>query len=101
MGSIPSTFAKLRNIMIEEHVNSLLGRKAVDKVTGTKGTITSISFDLYGCVQGLLSENINQSYWLDITRLKVMSSKPVMELPNFTKGYVAEGRKGPAEKPTP
>jgi len=98
MGSIPSTFAKLRNIMIEEHVNSLLGRKAVDKVTGT---ITSISFDLYGCIQGLLSESLNQSYWLDITRLEIKSNKPVMELPNFTKGYVAQGRNGPAEKPAP
>jgi len=33
------------------------------------------------------------------TRLTVLSHDPVMAPPNFDSGYIAEGRKGPAEKP--
>lgn len=32
-----------------KHID-LLGLKAEDKVTGFKGVITTLSFDLYGCV---------------------------------------------------
>jgi hypothetical protein len=35
-----------------------------------------------------------------VNRLKVLSRKPVMELPNFDYGPQAEGRQGAAEKPT-
>ena len=85
--------------MIEQHINTLLGRKVRDKVTGLEGVVTSLSFDLYGCIQAVVTENIEKCYWADITRLEVLDPRPVMELPNFAKGYVAEGRKGPAQKP--
>ena len=37
--------------------------------------------------------------WFDVSRLKVLSDTPVMQLPNFDFGPQAEGRQGAAEKP--
>jgi hypothetical protein len=79
----------------------LLGLKAQDKVTGFKGVITSISFDLYGCVQAVVNPGTDKtgkpvdSHWFDVSRLKVTSTTPVMERPDFNFGV----EKGPAEKP--
>lgn len=81
----------------------LLGLKATDKVTGLKGIITSISFDLYGCIQACLNRGFkkngerHESYWFDLVRLEV-SDERVLELPNFDKGYVSQGKKGPVNK---
>ena len=83
----------------------LLGLTVEDKVTGFKGVATSISFDLYGCVQVIInpyaddSMRLVDSRWFDISRVVVIDSSPVMEQPNFVKGDVADGKKGPAEKP--
>ena len=89
---------------VQEHLK-LLGMKVQDRVTGLKGVVVSISFDLYGCIQAIMAPEANaegkvpESYWLDVTRLKVTGKKPVMKLPNYDKGYVADGCKGPADKP--
>jgi hypothetical protein len=84
----------------------LLGLKAKDKVTGFGGVITTLSFDLYGCVQVVITPKaitstgkMEHGQWVDITRLELKSKKPVMEIPNFEKGYIADGKKGCAEKP--
>jgi hypothetical protein len=37
--------------------------------------------------------------WFDVSRLKVLSKKPLMDAPNFEWGDVAEGKKGPANLP--
>ena len=85
----------------------LIGRKAEDKVTGFKGVIESVSFDLYGCIQGLLrpqaskTGELKDGFWLDVSRLKVSKTKPVMKQPNWSYGDAAEGGNGPAKKPTP
>jgi len=77
----------------------LLGKKVVDRITMTKGVVTSVSFDLYGCVCAIVNPGINKegtardTAWFDIARLKVTSNKPVMEVPTF--GRV----RGPAAKP--
>lgn len=90
---------------VKKHIE-LLGYKAEDKITGYKGVIDSISFDLYGCVQASIRPPMNEmgelpnGYWVDVTRLKIMGKKPVVDAPNFDYGYVAEGKKGPADKPT-
>lgn len=81
-----------------KHLN-LLGLKAQDKVTGFKGVITSLCFDLYGCIQATLTpiskENKRlDSHWYDISRLKLISKKPVMDRPNFDYGKQAEGKQG-------
>lgn len=88
-----------------KHID-LLGYKAKDKVTGYKGVITTISFDLFGCVQAVItpevkdgSDEVSSGHWFDVTRLKIIGSKKVMDSPNFEKGYIAEGKKGAAPKP--
>lgn len=88
---------------ITKHL-SMLGLKVRDRVTGFTGVITSVSFDLYGCIQAVVHPGVNggkldDAIWFDIARLEVIEFTPVMELPNFEFGPVAEGKKGPAEKP--
>lgn len=59
-----------------DHIN-LLGLKAKDAVTGFSGVVTSISFDLYGCVQAIVTPpvdkdgNAKDGRWFDIIRLHV------------------------------
>jgi hypothetical protein len=82
-----------------------LGLKAKDVVTGYSGVITTISFDLYGCVQCIITPPIDEDgeikhgNWFDITRVKILDNNPVMQQPDFDKGYVAEGKKGCSIKP--
>jgi hypothetical protein len=85
--------------MINEQLE-LLGLQAEDKVTGFKGIVTSISFDLYGCVQALINPGFDKgkgemksSLWLDTNRLQIISEIPVMQQPDFEK------EKGPEVKP--
>ena len=88
---------------ITDHIG-LLGKKAVCKVTGFKGVITSVSFDLYGCLQAVVTApakkdgTLGDGHWFDVGRLTV-TGKPVMDIPDFTEGTLTEFRKGPAEKP--
>ena len=44
---------------LKKHVE-LLGHRAVDKITGFKGVIDSISFDLYGCIQACVRPAIDK-----------------------------------------
>lgn len=80
----------------------LLGLKVKDKVTGFSGVVTSISFDLYGCVQAIVHPGIGKDgkalecHWFDVGRLEILSKKPVMQTPTFQK----KDEKGPAEKPS-
>jgi len=82
-----------------QYAFEMLGKKVLDRITNTKGVVTSISFDLYGCVCAIVNPGINKegiardTAWFDIARLKVTSDKPVMEVPTF--GRV----KGSATKP--
>lgn len=78
-----------------------LGLKVKDKVTGQKGVVTSISYDLYGCIQAVVTDTKGEGKWLDVTRLIFKSTTPVMDVPNFSKGYIAEGKKGGCDKPLP
>lgn len=92
-------------INIKDRHFNLLGLKVVDAVTGFKGVVTSISFDLFGCIQAVVSPPVDEKgavedgRWFDVTRLTIEDEAHVMPLPDFTLGYVAEGKKGPAEKP--
>ena len=68
---------------------NLLGLKVVDSVTGFIGIITSISYDLYGCIQAVVCPLANEkgelgeSRWFDTKRLQIIDPKPVMTVPNF------------------
>lgn len=99
-------------VRVENLLKFLLGKKAEDCVTGITGVITSVTFDLFGCVQGLLTTQIDgseKSFWYDICRLKVsVSDSPVLPVPNF-EVILAEKEgdgpgtqlNGPANKPIP
>jgi hypothetical protein len=89
---------------INKHMG-LLGLKVKDKVTGMRGVVASVSFDLYGCVQAIVNPGMGQDgklleqVWFDVARLAVLDKKPVMQTPDFECGPQAEGRKGAAERP--
>ena len=90
--------------LIKKHL-ALLGFKVEDKISGFKGVISSVSFDLYGCVQvcidpGLAKDGkLGTSYWFDVSRLKILSKKAIIKQPNFEEGKQAEGDQGCAVKP--
>lgn len=90
--------------VFENHIN-LLGLKARDKITGFTGVVDSIAFDLYGCIQATLKPPITESgeipdgHWFDVNRLEILDKDRVVDLPDFHRGYVASGRKGPTDKP--
>ncbi len=92
--------------MKEKHFE-MLGKPGKDRVTGFSGIITSLSFDLYGCIQAVITpqadkkEGVKDGHWFDVTRIEVTGNKPVIPLPDFCQGYIAAGLKGAAEKPLP
>jgi hypothetical protein len=83
----------------------ILGYKVRDRVTGIDGVATSVSFDLYGCIQVVINPGLDKdgkhrdSHFYDISRLERMSSERVMEPPDYIAGAIAEGKQGAAEKP--
>ena len=87
--------------MIKETLD-LLGKRATDVVTGFEGVITSISFDLYGCVMVIISPQAGEngkmepSKWFDKNRIRIKHAcDPVMTRPDFEK----QEPPGPEEKP--
>lgn len=96
----------------QDHIN-YLGKKARDSVTGFEGVVTSVSFDLYGCIQAVLSPPLGKDgkmedgRWFDIHRLEITDDKRVMPVPAFAKptepatfGTTPQAHThGPAEKP--
>jgi hypothetical protein len=84
-----------------------LGLKAKDKISGVSGVITSVAFDLYGCVQVIIkpqkADEKGEPYqgsWFDINRLQITSKKRVMELLDFTQKYpTLNDSQGPENKP--
>ena len=93
-------------ININKHMN-LLGLHVEDRVSGFKGIVVSVTFDLYGCIQALVhpgtdSEGmVRESSWFDVLRLAVLSEVPVMSRPEFDwePESISAGMKGPAAKP--
>ena len=88
---------------IKKHLECL-GLKVKDKVTGRVGIITSISFDLYGCIQVVITPQCGETFgasWYDIIRVEVLDEKPILDLPNYDQGYISQGKKGCALKSLP
>jgi hypothetical protein len=87
---------------MEKHLE-LLGFKVRDVITGFEGVVVSISFDVSGCVQGLVQPERNkdgkfESYWFDTKRLRAQG-KRVTAAPTFER--IPGGNELPAfaEKP--
>ena len=85
--------------LLNEYIDNL-GKEAKDKVTGYRGILTSISFDLFGCVQYSITpfadekdKEIKFGHWFDISRVHIFKKKKVMETPNYFKGYVEKDSK--------
>ena len=89
---------------MQEHMK-FLGFRVVDAVTGYAGVITSISFDLYGCVQAIVTADLDKDgaprdgRWFDLKRLTATSDAPVMEVPTFA--VVPGGQELPAYQSQP
>lgn len=97
-------------MMITEKCVSYLGFKAKDKVTGAKGMISTVCFDVYGCIQVILDpQKVNKDGtvgknigWIDINRVQIEGKKRFFEPPDFNIKYKKEKEiHGPAEKPIP
>ena len=79
---------------------AILGKLVSDRVTGFSGVATTVAFDLYGCVQIVVTPlakdgKIEDGRWFDHKRLNVTDNKPVMDVPTF------EQVPGGAEKSLP
>lgn len=72
-----------------ENTIQYLGRMARDKITGAEGPITSVCFDLFGCVQACMERGYDKegkkldNYWFDVQRL-VLSGERLMPVPSFS-----------------
>ena len=77
----------------------LLGLKCRDCITGFSGIVTSVSFDLYGCIQAWVDPQEittdTKGKWFDVKRLGIIDQTPVMMQPDFV------DVPGPAEKGAP
>lgn len=92
------------NAVPAEHFR-FLGFKVRDKVTGFEGVAVSLCFDLYGCVQTVISPpaangEIKEGRWFDNNRLEIVSDDRVMNFPNFAVELKDRDERGPANKPS-
>lgn len=92
--------------MINQTID-LLGHRGKDRVTGFSGTISSVCFDLYGCVQLALTPSagtdgkLGEGHWFDVNRVEITSKAKVMATPTFAArdDKPSNHESGPAEKP--
>ena len=95
----------------EAHLD-LLGKTVKCRVSNFEGVVTSISFDLYGCIQIAVNPPVDKDgklpdgRWMDINRVDITDDKRKMAMPAFSSkpaefGATPEAHThGPAEKPT-
>ena len=83
----------------------ILGYEVKDVITGINGVATSMSFDLYGCVQILvrpgMKENekgLPEAHWFDLNRVKITKKKRIMKPIDF-RSYPTMKVPGPENKP--
>lgn len=73
---------------MEKHLK-LLGHRATSLISGFKGVITSISFDVNGCIQAAINPGVDKegkirdSLWFDVKAIFITSKKPVLRQPDF------------------
>ena len=85
---------------------NLLGLKVRDTVTGFTGVVTTISYDLYGCVQAIVTPSVDSKtqrredgQWFDTKRLVVLAKTPVMDQPSFQKVAGGDHKSLPPSSP--
>lgn len=71
----------------------LLGHVVRDKITGFKGTVITIGYDLTGCIQAIVKPSHDPSIekgegppskWFDVKCLEQISTQPAIEQPTFS-----------------
>jgi hypothetical protein len=73
---------------MKKHIG-LLGHKVSDPVTGITGIVSSISFDVSGCIQAAVrispkkEGGIGESFWIDTKQLKRLTKTPVVKAATF------------------
>ena len=89
---------------VDEYID-LLGKEVKDRITGFKGTLISINFDLFGCVQATVKPSsldkdgkMLDGQWFDVNRLDIIGNERAMPIPPFAP-RLKDHEKGPAEKP--
>lgn len=88
---------------VQAHLD-MLGKTVRDRVTGLTGVVSSVSFDLYGCIQAAVTPPVDKDgkvpdgRWLDANRLEVTNEERAMPLPEWAATPAAH-KHGPAEKP--
>jgi len=74
---------------VQNHLD-WLGWKVKDKATGFTGVVSTVGFDLYGCIQGIVVPEVTiekasgaqkqgDPGWFDLTRLEKVGKKRVMD----------------------
>ncbi len=93
--------------MINETIN-YLGRFGRDKVTGFQGVVSSVCFDLFGCIQVVLvpeadkDGKLSDGHWFDIHRIVLGGQERIMDVPDFSPKEARQPetyQHGAAEKP--
>lgn len=90
---------------LHQTLREYLGYRVTDRVTGLSGVVTSVCFDLYGCVQATVSPGLDkdgkvkESFWIDISRLQKDEVARVMTPPSFSDSPPQTYDQGAAEKP--
>lgn len=94
----------MANVNATKHIE-LLGQTAKDRVTGFRGVVSSVCFDLYGCIQAAITPPVDEKgalpdgRWFDVNRLEMIAAEGrVMPVPTFA-ARPADHDHGPAEKP--
>jgi len=84
----------------------MLGFEVRDMVTGQTGIVTSVSFDLFGCMQCIITPKSvdgknGDAGWYDSNRLEIVSERRVMPLPmwDYSDNGIVKQPHGPAYKP--
>ncbi len=83
----------------------LLGYKVRDSVSGIEGVVSSICFDISGCIQGAVKlpagkdGKMGESYWVDLKQLEKVSKWPVTAVSTYD--VVPGSQAKPAFSPLP
>lgn len=85
---------------MKEHLK-ILGLKGKDRVSGMVGVVSSVCFDLSGCVQGYIRPMVDKDMkhreggWFDTKQIEILSTKPVIPVSDFSAppGAQAKGHK--------
>ena len=91
---------------VEEYLQ-WVGQPVRDKLRNYTGVVTTVSFDVSGCVQAYVipqgtdkDGKLVDGAWFDVQRLESTGER-LVPLPTWAKQPTQEGPNGPAEKSAP